>query len=379
MKKMNRFAAVLAAVCALCMLASVLTVSAQDLKVEKPSGTVDIIEGFDGIVQSRGQNGFLSEVNSNGTNASGLDVLTDGTYTLHFHDGGKPLSYLNIPVCGSSEPETYDKAGGDYSFPGVDKKYYYSIEYKDVYSDAASFAMYFSNEKNYAADGTVPVYQIDASFDILVSTDGGSTYKVAWSSVDYVIDENRKNGNGYAAVVRCAGMSYDKGGNMVEAYVTDENGKQVPYKYVIANFDQSYTNVTNIVYACSNLRRNGNQDKAFYYCARISEFDVYNTALGANVLTPASVDPVVVTTAASTTASTPESTEYPIITAAPVTTAKPADTTKAPETTTTAAPAVTDTPETKAEEKKSGCGSSVSAVCTVAIACACAYVLKKKH
>ncbi len=222
--------------------------------------------------------------------------LTDGVYAA---DVGTKV-YLNSSWIKKDDVEgataNYDastqkaKAGGDYSFAGVDQTYVYALEFEKLGGvKADSFALYFNNEKYFQNADEYASQQCDNQFDILVSTDGGKTYQKAWSSVRWAVKENGKYPYVGASLLKSQGGSYLAG------EITNGEGAPVQYRYISEKFDKKYEGVTNIVYACAVPRLQdkytvpymvGEVDQTFFsYYARISEFDVYDSSNAAAAAT----------------------------------------------------------------------------------------------
>jgi LPXTG-motif cell wall-anchored protein len=164
------------------------------------------------------------------------------------------------------------------AFGGVATKYYYSYQFDGLANvTVGSFALYFTNagQNNFNSTATATV---DCAYDILVSTDGGNTWSVAWKSVDLVYGADGK-------VSSSAAMTVEQGGNVV----LHNDNELYQYMTVTGDFDKVYKNVTNVAYACRAPRVSSNAP--FYYVARISEFDVYTaveTAAGTEAATGSS-------------------------------------------------------------------------------------------
>ena len=227
-----------------------------------------------------------------------IDIITDG---VHFGYGKYPRVFYNKKVFDNKDAaKTAEEAPGVYEFKladGTTNAYYYYISWENVNADVASFDIYFSGEDAYNTTGLhLPNYQIDAEFDILVSSDNGETWNVAWQSVRFETDPNDPE-----KVVSMAGFTENEGkGNAVEVKITDPADPHTvltTYRYISGEFNQTYENVTNVVYAVSRIRRDGQtideKDKYGYlvertyllkaipqcYACRISEFQVFGTKL----------------------------------------------------------------------------------------------------
>lgn len=288
-------------------------------------------------------------------------TLCDGYYAA---DVGETC-YFNYSLCSKNTQNEYEADGGDYKFKlkdGTEKVYFYYIMFEDLNVDVDSFAIYFNNERSYDVGSeygeTFPYWQIDSAFDILVSQDGGQTYSLAWSSVPF---ERGADGS----IVSNAAVPESEGGNMTEVVVKDASGAyKYTYRYVKEDLNQKYENVTNVIYACAAMRRYGaDNNDPHYYCARITEFDMFGVNHAAENTTEAPTD---APTEAPTDAPTDVPTEAPTQAADPTNAGEESN--KAPE----------NNSEKTADGKK-GCNSSVSVLAVVAVLGMGATVLRKKH
>jgi hypothetical protein len=240
---------------------------------------------------------------------------------------------------------------------GTVKKYFYEWDFEGLDCDVRSFAIWWSNENDYSVgDKPVAEWQADAAFDILVSQDNGQTWTVAWESTRLTWTTDAE---GKTVVDKMSAFTVDKGGDWTHVEKATDT-EYYWYRYIVADFNKEYTGVTNIAYGCVNPRREGITttftSNAFYYIARITEFDVYGTnhKLAAESETQAPETKAPETQAPETKA--PE--------------------TKAPE---TQAPA-TQAPATEApKEEKKGCKNSVALLPVLAVAAAGAVVFRRKR
>ena len=162
---------------------------------------------------------------------------------------------------------------------GSKKSYYYEIAFSNLSVDVDSFQLWWYNEKDYTPDGEVQVeWHADAAFDILVSQDGGKTWSVAWESTRLSF-KNDEQGN--KVVDKMSAWTKENGGDWTHVTGGTSDSKLYWYRTISANFNKEYKGVTNIAYGCVSPRREGLKDPvragadAFYFVARISEFDVY--------------------------------------------------------------------------------------------------------
>lgn len=334
------------------MLVSLVAVSssAEDYTVDT-QGKTDVLEGIAGILLSNECNYKVST------------LLTDGIFAKS--PGGK--AYLNEKACAKNAQADLEANEGPWTVPltsGIDKPYYYTIEFCDVNADIDSFSMWFNNENTYSS-GIYAHWHIDSAFDILASTDGGETYFVIWESVRMKLNDEKTE------VLEEAGYTIEEGGNAIHLEEYDTQGNYLySGRKIEGKFDQTIKGVTNIMYGCVSLRREGGLDRPknaapFYYVSRITEFDVYGTpceiteAETTEEEKPAETTAENITTAAETAAqTTPETAATPIETTAE---------NKQPEVTT--APAA----------QKSGCGSSVACGVVALVAVLGAALLRKKE
>ena len=207
--------------------------------------------------------------------------MTDGIFC-------KPMEssqYFNQKLFSSeASAGELEPLGGTYEFTLVDgtvNKYFYEIQWYDLDCDVNSFAIYFSNEKDYTTgEAPVPWWQCDSAFDILVSQDGGTTWSVAWKSIRFT---TKTDADGNTVIDTCSAWTIDQGGDWTHVEKSTDT-EFYWYRFIEGNFDKEYKGVTNIAYGCVNPRRASEKDasdiphgtpRPFYYVARITEFDVY--------------------------------------------------------------------------------------------------------
>ncbi len=354
MKKI-RILAVAIAILAL-LTAVPMSASAANLTVDN-TGKVDVLEGATSMMMSKSNCYFIST------------VLTDGV----FADNEGTTVYYNKAFCAKGDCATLEDFPGEFEYTltdGTKKTYYYTFEFTDLNANVDSFAIYYNNNNTYPIETEhFPFYHIDSEAEILISTDGGKTYSVAWHSTPFKMNVD----NTYPET--CHGYTVEEGGDFIEVNLKNDAGEiNCTYKYMESKFDKEYKNVTNIVYCSVHPRREGKQTTTdgvttlsgvtpFYYATRMTEFDVYG-----------SVNATVETTEAVTEAAT---SAKPVETKAPET-----QETKAPETvaeTVAETAAETKAPETQAPAaEKKGCGSSLAAGAVVLTAILGSALLKKK-
>lgn len=377
--KYNRlFAAVLAVLCT-ALLLSALCVSAEETAWSvEPGDRENILSGAAGTLRT-----VLADYPA--------DLLTDGK---HYGYGTDPYVFLNRRCyADGNAAAAAEQNPGTFSFrlaDGETRSYYYTVVFDGLYADVNSFELYFCGDDALAdAVSHFPNYQIDAAFDILISTDDGETWEVAWESERLAVSAEDS-----AAITGMAGFTAEEGtGNAAEVKVPDPDDAskiRTTYRIISGEFAQEYQNVTDIAYGCVTLRRSGKivdvmdgevlveshcvpKTDAWYYSARMSEFQVF----GEKNERP-------VTTEAVTTA---EVTAAPVSDTEPVTSA--AVTTEAPESTAvpqTSAEAETRTPETESlpgitlpAPETSGCGAVTGAGIAGILTLLGTAVLRRKH
>jgi len=185
------------------------------------------------------------------------------------------IAYNDYAVCAEEDLLAIDSAEGKFQFlltDGSYKNYYYFYEYKGLNMSCSSFEMFHQIGKN----GLSEQY-CDSEIDILVSTDKGKTYSVAWSSVPYVYDDCASD------AVSIFGRIYQSGGNNQQS-ISIEN-TEMRYLKCYETFNDRYEGVTNIIYACSKLRRVITKPQAGVYdysvpnikIGQLSEFRVFDS------------------------------------------------------------------------------------------------------
>ena len=310
------FSAVLAAVM-IFALALPFSASAETFSADIGTQT-DILDMEIGHFKSRASGEFgMTEIQ-----------LTDGVIAA---DDTTRVFWNAKAVADRNASAVYEKEGGDYIYKltdGTEKAYFYVVEFTDLRADVDSFAIYFNTDaKQDKAEDRYPSEYIDSSFDILVSSDGGKTFSVAWSSVPLTLTAD---GTG---VDKMAGLTeFEKGGgNTKEEKITNSAGEVLDtYRYIEADFDKKYEKVDTVVYACSALRRNTYEDIApHWWACRMSEFDVYGEKLPEET-TPEATTAEVTTagedTGATSTAGSGDGTSAPSV---DVTSSSPQSTTAA--------------------------------------------------
>ena len=166
------FSAVLAAVM-IFALALPFSASAETFSADIGTKT-DILDMEIGNFKSRASGEFgMTEIQ-----------LTDGVIAA---DDTTRVFWNAKAVADRNASAVYEKEGGDYIYKltdGTEKAYFYVVEFTDLRADVDSFAIYFNTDaKQDKAEDRYPSEYIDSSFDILVSSDGGKTFSVAWSSI----------------------------------------------------------------------------------------------------------------------------------------------------------------------------------------------------
>ena len=338
------------------------------------AGKVDVLTGEIAYLNAPTQN--FTPDSANEFSEEGYPRLTDGMVCT-------PLSskaYFNkswqakTDDKSAEEVATEDEKNGNATCEftladGTVKKYFYEWGFEDLNCDVNSFAIYWSNEKDYSVpDSVVAEWQADAAFDILVSQDGGQTWTVAWESTRLTY---KKDAEGNDVVDTMSALTVDKGGDWTHVEVATDT-EYYWYRYIKADFNTEYKGVTNIAYGCVNPRREGKTTyfttRAFYYIARITEFDAFGTNHKAAEVTE--------TTAEETTAEQVEDTTASQI--ADTTVTQVEDTSKAPVETTGGEAAVTSKAPEEGKSDK-GCSSSVAfAGVAVVMALGCVMLRKKR-
>ena len=353
----------LAAIMALSLVPAAFAYS-EEVYIEETPGKVDVLAG---------ETAFLNAPNKSFTPDSD-GRLTDGicakpmTENGFFNQSWISKGSFDNATAAATDAEQKGEATCEFTMTdGTVKKYFYEWGFEDLDCDVNSFAIYWSNEKDYSVpDAVIATWHADAAFDILVSQDGGQTWTVAWESTRLTY---KKDAEGNDVIDTMSAFTVEEGGDWTHVeHVTDTD--YYWYRYIKADFKTEYKGVTNIAYGCVNPRREGKTtyftNNAFYFIARITELDVFGTNHKA-----------VETTAEETTGEKVEDT-----TAAQVddtTEAQVDETTAAQvdETTAGEAAVTTKAPEEPKDEK--GCSSSLAFAGVAAVMTLGCVILRKKE
>jgi LPXTG-motif cell wall-anchored protein len=253
------------------------TVNWATAPIKEDLGTkVDVLSGKEGKLYGEKPNGVVDK------------KLTDGT--IWSPDNNRKAQYLNEVWALDSSSTAYaaqvqyatriEKEGGTIEFKladGSTKKYLYDIQYSDLSCDVDSFQLFWSGETD-IINYPIAEWWADSAFDILVSQDGGNTWTVAYESTRLNIKKDA-DGNDTTEGMQASFWLKDKGGDWEHVQGSDPATDFYWYRTLSADFKQTYKGVTNIAYACVSSRRDAANNlpkvDGFWYCARLTEFNVY--------------------------------------------------------------------------------------------------------